>query len=233
MAPPLVVLVTDPRYELTRTAAIIREAAAVLGGRRVLVQLRDKEATSESLLAQAQALRLVTREVGARLVINGSLAIAQQSGADGLHLPGRRNASKIASTCAAARELLGHHALVTVAAHDDDDVRNAALAGASAVLVSPIFATPGKGTPRGIAALSAARATADAARHDPSLAVYALGGVTGANAAACIEAGADGVAAIRALYEDGGELLRALAALAALDGLAAVAAVGPGRSGMP
>lgn len=212
-APPIVVLVTDPRYDLAQTSAVIREAAAALGGHRVLVQLRDKEASTESLLAQARALRLVTREVGARLVINGSLAIAQQSGADGVHLPGGRTASKITSTCAAARELLGRHALVTVAAHDDDDVLDAALAGASAVLVSPICATPGKGTPRGIAALSAARATADAARHDPALAVYALGGVTGANAAECIEAGADGVAAIHALYEDGGELLRALAAL--------------------
>ena len=212
-APPIVVLVTDPRYDLTQTSTTIREAAAALGGRRVLVQLRDKEATSESLLAQAHALRLVTREVGARLVVNGPLAIARHSGADGVHLPGRRSASTIERACAAAREHLGHLALVTVAAHDDDDVRNAALAGASAVVVSPIFATPGKGTPRGIAALSTARATADAARHDPPLAIYALGGVTGANAAACIEAGADGVAAIRALYEDGAELLRALAAL--------------------
>lgn len=218
---PLVVLVTDPRYELTRTSTIIREAAALLGGGRVLVQLRDHEASPESLLAQALALRLVTRELGARLVINGSLTVAGQSGADGVHLPGRRAASEIASACAAARELLGRDALVTVAAHDDDDVRNAALAGASAALVSPIFATPGKGAARGIRALSAARTAADAARHEPSLALYALGGVTGANTAACIEAGADGVAAIRAPYEDGGELLRALAAL------------GAGRSGMP
>jgi thiamine-phosphate pyrophosphorylase len=215
--PPIVVLVTDPRYDLTQTAAVIREAAAALGGHRVLVQLRDKEATSESLLAQAHVLRLATREVGARLVINGWPAIARQSGADGVHLPGQRTASQIASACAAARELLGLHALVTVPAHDDEGVRNAALAGASAVLVSPIFATPGKGAPRGIAALSAARAAADAARHDPPLAVYALGGVTAASAAPCIEAGANGVAAIRALYEDGGELVRALAALGALD----------------
>jgi thiamine-phosphate pyrophosphorylase len=210
---PIVVLVTDPRYDLAQTSTIIREAAAALGGHRVLVQLRDKEATSASLVAQARVLRLATREVGARLVINGSLDIARQCDADGVHLPGRRAASELTSTCAAARELLGPHALVTVPAHDDDDVRNAALAGASAVLVSPIFATPGKGTPRGITALSAARAAADAARHEPAVAVYALGGVTAASAAACIGAGADGVAAIRALYEDGGELLHALAAL--------------------
>lgn len=222
----LVVLVTDPRYDLARTCTVLRDAAEAFGGRRILVQLRDKEADEASLLATARALRGATSDVGAQLVINGSLAIARQVGADGIHLAGRRSSARIASTCATARELLGRAAIVTVSAHDDDDVRNAALAGASAVLVSPIFATPGKGRPRGIAALSTARATADAARHDPALAVYALGGVTGANAASCIEAGADGVAAIRALYEDGGELLRALAALGRRR-------TGRARSGMP
>jgi thiamine-phosphate pyrophosphorylase len=211
---PIVVLVTDPRYEHARTEAIVREAAAVLGGESVLVQLRDKQATSESLLAQARALRLVTRAVGAHLVVNGSLAIARQSAADGVHLPGRHSASDLALACAGAREFLGPHSIVTVAAHDDEDVRSAALAGASAALVSPIFEVPEKGAPRGVAALTSARAVADAAPQQPPLALLALGGVTGSNAAACIDCGADGVAAIRALYEDGGELLRALAALA-------------------
>jgi thiamine-phosphate pyrophosphorylase len=210
---PIVVLVTDPRYERAHTEAVVREAAALLGGARVLVQLRDQQATPESLLAQARALRLVTRAVGARLVVNGSLAIARESAADGVHLPGRHTGADLTSACAGVREALGPHALVTVAAHDDDDVQNAARAGASAALVSPIFDVPDKGAPRGVAALISARAIADAARHEPTLAVVALGGVSGANAAACIDCGADGVAAIRALYEDGGKLLRVLAAL--------------------
>ncbi len=215
-----VVLVTDPRYELARTCAVVRAAATALGGEHVLVQLRDKEADEASLLASAQELRSVTRAVGARLVINGSVAVAARAAADGIHVPGRLTASKLVSTCAAARELLGSSAIVTTAAHDDDDVRAAVLAGASAVLVSPIFATPGKGPARGLEALRQARAVVvDAARHGAGLRVFALGGVTAANAAACIEAGADGVAAIRALYDDGplpGELLRALAAALAV-----------------
>jgi thiamine-phosphate pyrophosphorylase len=211
---PIVVLVTDPRYDRARTEAVLREAAALLGGDSVFVQVRDKEATSESLLAQARALRNVTRAVGAHLVVNGSLAIARQSAADGVHLPGRHTASDLASACASAREWLGPRAIVTVAAHDDEDIHVAALAGASAALVSPIFDVPGKGASRGVAALTSARAVADAARQQSPLALLALGGVTGSNAAACIGAGADGVAAIRALYDDGGELLRALAALA-------------------
>lgn len=219
----LVVLVTDPRYELASTCDALRDAATALGGHRVLVQLRDKEADVVSLLATAHALRAATREVGAQLVINGSLALAGQVAADGIHLPGRTSAGEMASARAAAHELLGRSAIVTVAAHDDEGVRNATLARVSAVLVSPVFETPGKGPARGVDALRAARAIVDAARHVPPLHVVALGGIAATNAAACIEAGADGVAAIRALYEgvERTELLRAL------DG------IGRARSGMP
>jgi len=221
-----VVLVTDPRYELARACTVVRAAAATLGGERVLVQLRDKQADDASLLASAQELRRATRDVGAHLVINGPLEVAARAAADGIHVPGGGPASELVSTCAAARELLGTSAIVTAAAHDDDDVRAAVLAGASAVLVSPIFATPGKGPARGLEALRQARAhVVDAARHGAGVRIFALGGVTAANAAACIEAGADGVAAIRALYEDArlpSELLRALAAADAR---------GAGRSG--
>lgn len=219
----LVVLVTDPRYELASTCDALRDAATALGGHRVLVQLRDKEADVVSLLATAHALRAATREVGAQLVINGSLALAGQVAADGIHLPGRTSAGEMASARAAARKVLGRAAIVTVAAHDDEGVRNATLARVSAVLVSPVFETPGKGPARGVDALRAARAIVDAARHAPPLHVVALGGIAATNAAACIEAGADGVAAIRALYEgvERTELLRAL------DG------IGRARSGMP
>jgi thiamine-phosphate pyrophosphorylase len=219
----LVVLVTDPRFDLATTCDALRDAAASLGGERVVVQLRDKQADAVSLLSTAHALRAATRKVGARLVINGALAIARQVAADGIHLPGRKSAGEMASARAAADEVLGRSAIVTVAAHDDEDVRNATLARVNGVLVSPVFETPGKGPARGVDALRAARAIVDAARHDPPLHVVALGGIAAANAAACVEAGADGVAAIRALYEgaERTELLRVL------DG------IGRARSGMP
>jgi thiamine-phosphate pyrophosphorylase len=208
----LVVLVTDPRYDLATTCDALRDAATALGGHRVLVQLRDKEADAAALLATAHALRAATREVGAKLVINGALAIAKAVAADGIHVAGRKSAAEMASARAAADEVLGRAAVVTAAAHDDEDVRNATLARVSAVLVSPIFATPGKGPARGLDALRAARAIVDAPRHECLLHVYALGGIAAANAASCIEAGANGVAAIRALHGrvERTELLRAL-----------------------
>ncbi|HEY8075187.1 MAG TPA: thiamine phosphate synthase, partial [Labilithrix sp.] len=76
-----------------------------------------------------------------------------------------------------------------------EDVIAAAREGASAVYVSPIFATPGKGAPRGLDAIRRARELAG------DMLVYALGGVDASNAAACITAGADGVALIRAFFD--------------------------------
>lgn len=217
---PVVVLVTDPRYGLAETSRVVREAAAALGPQRLLVQLRDKDASEAALLESARALRDVTRGASALLVVNGSsaasLRVAHAVGADGLHLPDTTTghpssgaapgaaappAAMLAARVAEVRALLGDDAFVTTAAHDDDGVRAASEAFASAALVSPIFATPDKGASRGVAALASARAIVDAARRPRRLLVYALGGVTAANAAACAEAGADGVAAIRALYE--------------------------------
>jgi thiamine-phosphate pyrophosphorylase len=80
-------------------------------------------------------------------------------------------------------------------------VRHAIKGGASAVLVSPIFVTKGKGAPRGVEAITRARELVGAAPGAPRVLVYALGGVDARNVGACRAAGADGVAAIRALYD--------------------------------
>jgi thiamine-phosphate pyrophosphorylase len=83
---------------------------------------------------------------------------------------------------------------VSVSAHDGDELRRALIEGANAVLVSPIYASPGKGKARGSRALREAKDIG----KDRFL-VYALGGVEADNVARCHAAGADGVAVIRAL----------------------------------
>jgi thiamine-phosphate pyrophosphorylase len=199
---PVVVLVMDAARPLERHARAIRAAASALGAGALAFQLRDKDAGPEALARAARSLRAVTREAGALLLVNGDACVAIEAGADGVHVPGGGSVST-------ARRALGASALVTAAAHADDDVRRARDEGADAVLVSPIFETPGKGPPRGPDALARARAIAGDA-----LGVYALGGVDAARAASCAAAGADGVAVIRALLDaaDPAEVARALAA---------------------
>jgi thiamine-phosphate pyrophosphorylase len=203
---PAVVLVTDPAFSMARTIDVVRAAGEALREGGLLVQHRDKTSAREAYVRDARLLLAAARSAGARFVVNGDANVAREIGADGAHVPG-------GASVRAARAALGGAAFVSAAAHDDDDVRRAIDEGATAVLVSPIFASPGKGPPRGLAAIASARAIVDARGRD--LLVYALGGVDASRAASCIDAGADGVAVIRALLgDDVGDPRAAAAALA-------------------
>jgi thiamine-phosphate pyrophosphorylase len=121
------------------------------------------------------------------VLVHGSAIVARESGADGVHLPER-------ASVAAARSIVGAGALVGASRHDAEGVREAALAAADYTTLSPVFASPGKGKPLGLALF------AEVARSS-GLPVVALGGIVGENAAACRAAGAAAVAAIRGVWE--------------------------------
>jgi thiamine-phosphate pyrophosphorylase len=212
---PRVILVTDPAFGDESIVRTIQAVAAALPPGWFCVQLRDKHRPTVSLRVFASWLRVVTRAVGAMLVVNGNARLARDVGADGVHL------GRDAGTVAEARAAYGGRAWVSVAAHSNDAVRRGVGDGADAVLVSPVFLTRppsplaplglgfghgdghGRGRGRGRATEKAGRGL-DALRSARILAgkrcaVYALGGVGPENAHACAEAGADGVALIRAL----------------------------------
>lgn len=190
---PTVFLVTDPRWSLARIEDVIARAGDALGPGALGVQLRDKSASLVALARTARVLRAVTARAGALFVVNApvvpALRVAVDADADGAHVP---CAPELIET---ARAQLGAASWISTPAHTDDAVARAKDAGATSVLVSPIFATPGKGPPRGVAALAAARERAG------ELVVLALGGVEASRAAACAAAGAHGVAVIRALLD--------------------------------
>jgi thiamine-phosphate pyrophosphorylase len=191
---PRIILITDPVFGDDAIARCVETIAAELPAGWLCVQLRDKQRPLVSLRLFASRLRLVTRTVGASLVINGDPRLGRDVGADGVHL-GRGGA-----TVAEARSVLGSRAWVSVSAHSDGAVRAGIRDGADAVLVSPVFPSrpPSLLAPakegRGLDAVREARAVAGG-----RVAVYALGGVDADNARACAEAGADGIAVVRAL----------------------------------
>jgi thiamine-phosphate pyrophosphorylase len=189
---PRIFLVTDPRFSDDDVVRVVREVGTALPPGAFGVQLRDKQRPRAAVRELAVRLRAVTRECGALFVVNRHAELAVDVGADGVHL------GRDAGSIAAARSSLGAAAWISIAAHDDADVARAAEERADAVLVSPIFETPGarKGLPRGSSAIASASRIVRG-----QCAVYALGGVTIGRARACREAGADGVAAIRLLLE--------------------------------
>lgn len=182
----MIVLVTDPRYGIDHTLRTIARVREVLDDDSLVVQFRDKVSPSEERARAATAIMAT----GARTVINGTPEEASRLGTFGVHLPGDT------PDIAHAREVLGDAAWVSIAAHDDDAITRAAFGGATAALVSPIYEVPGKAAPRGIEALTRARALS-ASR----VRIIALGGIDSRRAAACVQAGADGIAVIRAIFD--------------------------------
>jgi thiamine-phosphate pyrophosphorylase len=207
---PRIVLVTDSAFGDESIVRCIEATASELPRGWLCVQLRDKHRPLVSLRVFASRLRVVTRALGAGLVVNGNSRLARDVGADGVHLGGG------AGTVAEARAICGSGAWVSIAAHSNGAVQRGVEDGADAILVSPVFTS----RPASLAASSEAGRNAsnasnasnatkrgrglDAVRAARILvgdrcAIYALGGVTAQNASACISAGADGVALIRAL----------------------------------
>ena len=192
---PALIAITDPVFS---DEHLIRQSERMLGAvtrGTVAVQLRDKVRSTLSVFTLAERLAHVCRAHGAPFYVNDRLDVALAVGADGVHLGG-------GSVDVADARALGPGWFISVAAHSVSDVQRAAREGANAALLSPIFATPGKGTPLGLEALADARGRVREGY------LYALGGIDEANGRACFQAGAHGVAAIRAIWttEDPGAL---------------------------
>jgi thiamine-phosphate pyrophosphorylase len=179
----LLLITEDSRAIGPVLAALPRGAAAV--------QLRAPQLPAGALLARAREVRAICARFGARMLVNDRLDVALAAGADGVHLPGRGVAPN------EVRELFaraGRDAIVGVSCHSTEDVARASSGGADYAVFSPIWDVPNKGPAVGLEALRAASSVAP-------LPVYALGGVTGQNAAQAIAAGARGVACIRFVFD--------------------------------
>jgi len=164
--------------------AIVRDLAAAeqaVAGGATVVQLRLKGASTADVVAVGRPFRALP----ATFVVNDDVDAALELAADGVHL-GRSDEG--AERALAAGLLLGLSAS-SVAEAVGAEARGAAYVGAG-----PVWATPSKqdaGPPIGLGGLGAiCRAV--------SVPVVAIGGIDASNAAACIGAGAAGVAVIRA-----------------------------------
>ncbi len=200
---PRFLVITD-RRQARLPVESVAELALAAGCPWLL--LRDKDLFPEARKLLGTNLLNLSRSHCVRLSVSGDAALAAEIGADGLHLPADGDV-------AAARAALGPEALIGLSAHDLAEAERAAAAGADYVTLSPIFWSQSK--PRYGPALGL-KIMAEIARALP-IPLYALGGVTPANAARAIAAGAAGVAVMGEVMraEDPGALVGALAAACA------------------
>lgn len=132
-------------------------------------------------------MRQTAREGGAAFFVNDRADIARLAEADGLHLPAE------GLSVAAARGLLGRGRLIGRSAHNAAEALRARDEGADYVFLGPIWPTASHPRRRALGL--------DAIRDARGVTVIAVGGVTPARVAQCLDAGAYGVAAIRALWD--------------------------------
>jgi thiamine-phosphate pyrophosphorylase len=152
-----------------------------------VVQYREKRAGGREMLAEAGRLREICR--WALFLVNDRVDIALGVEADGVHLGQDDLPYEM------ARRLLGEKKIIGLTVHNLTEALAAQKLGADYLGVSPIFATGTKkdgGRPGGVSLIREIK------RH-VSIPVIAIGGINLQNAAAVVQAGADGVCAISAV----------------------------------
>jgi thiamine-phosphate pyrophosphorylase len=191
---PLVVLtdrpqVRQPLRDVLRAAAHARATA-------VLVREKDLPRDERYQLART------ARDLFACVIVAADVALAQETGADGVHL---------AATDPLPTDQRG--LVVGRSCHDARSVARAAAEGCTYATVSPVFTSaskPGYGPALDCDGLAAVVAT-------DTIPCIALGGIHPDNAQRCLRAGAAGVAVMGAVMraEDPADTCRALLAAVA------------------
>jgi thiamine-phosphate pyrophosphorylase len=158
-----------------------------------LLQYRDKNGSPQEVLHAASILRDVISGSTCRLILNDRADLAVLANFDGVHV-GQGDLSP-----EDARRVVGPDRIVGVSTHTYEQVRIADQSCADYIAIGPVFTTRTKRNPDPVVGLEGVR-RARALTHKP---LVAIGGITRANARSVLDAGANSVAVISALFADG------------------------------
>lgn len=181
----------DPAVAGGRTLA---ELAASIADSATLVQLRDKQGSTRTMVDEARALRAVLEPKNISLLVNDRVDVALAAEADGVHI-GQDDLAP-----ADARLLLGRRAIIGLSVKTLEQARAAPLDLLDYVAIGGVYGTTSKDNTAAPIGIDGLRAMVEAIRaraaHYP---ICAIAGINAGNAAGVIAAGADGVAVISAL----------------------------------
>ena len=169
---------------------LCRARLTLAGGARAL-QYRNKSADVVLRLAQASALRALTREFAVPLIVNDDVHLAVQVSADGVHL------GAMDDSLHAARGVLGKHKIIGISCYNQLSLaRNAVEAGADYVAFGAFFLSGVKPD-----AVAADTGLLREARAKLAVPLVAIGGINAHNGASLVQAGAHALAVISALFD--------------------------------
>ena len=204
---PLLCYVTD-RHSLSEVQpeeqleTLVRKIGAAADAGVDWIQIREKDLSGReySSLTHEVLKRAANSSAGkttaTRIIVNDRLDVALAERSCGVHLGERSLPLSETKRLVSSRDDRKDF-LVGVSCHSLAAAKAAPSGGADYLFFGPVFATPSKaafGAPQGLERLAeVCRAVA--------IPVLAIGGITLANAAECLAAGASGIAAIR-LFQD-------------------------------
>lgn len=188
-------LVTDDAYLDEHFCAKIETA---LCGGVTCLQLRLKHASTADYIYWAEKVKVLTRQFGVPLIIDDRLDVALAVDAEGLHV-GEEDLP-----WHTARRLLGSHRILGCSTYGRAELVRKALhpeVRADYLGSGSVFATATKqsSVPKGVEHIMPLRNLISKEAGQRDVPLVAIGGVGAGNATKCIEAGADGVAAVSAL----------------------------------
>jgi thiamine-phosphate pyrophosphorylase len=199
--------ILDPQVAKGRALGLMARAAADAGA--TLLQYRAKELTTCDMVREAAAIHSALVGSGVPLLINDRVDVALAMGAEGVHL-GHDD-----MPFANARRLLGPDAIIGATVKNEAHLAAIPPEAVSYLCIGGVFATSHKDNPDAPVGIEGFAHLRQAARvRFGAMPVGAIAGITAANLAPLIAAGADGIAVIGAMFagDDIAGQTRALAA---------------------
>jgi thiamine-phosphate pyrophosphorylase len=168
-------------------------ARRVAEGGATLVQLRDKRSETREMVARARAIKAVLKPLNVPFIINDRVDVALAAEADGVHV-GQDDMDP-----ADARRLLGPDAIIGLSVKTAADAQAALLQHLTYVAIGGVFPTTSKDNKTSIGPEGLRQLIAAVHARAPGFPVGAIAGITEANAADVVAAGAHGICVISAL----------------------------------
>jgi thiamine-phosphate pyrophosphorylase len=191
---PRLYCIVDSRF-LPTTEEVLGYVEALAAGGCTLLQYRNKSGNARVMLEQARELRQRLRAVPApqvRLIMNDRADLCLAAEFDGVHV-GQDDLSPDS-----VRAIVGPDRWLGVSTHNPGQLREADSMPADYLAIGPVFTTSSRERPDPVIGLAGLRRARELTRKP----LVAIGGITRANAASVIEAGADSVAVISDLLRE-------------------------------
>ena len=183
--------ILDAELLAARSLSLAAVASELRAAGITLLQYRDKNGSPQEILRACAILRNAFSSSSCHLILNDRADLAVLANFDGVHV-GQGDLSP-----ADARRVVGPDRIVGVSTHTDEQVRIADQSCADYIAIGPVFATGTKLNSDPVVGLDGVR-RARALTRKP---LVAIGGITRANARSVIDAGADSIALISALFD--------------------------------